>query len=188
MRAREILEAKDPIAFTFGRMNPPTIGHEKLINAVKSASGNYMIYVSRSRDSEKNPLDSNTKMGYLKTMFPGVNFQSEETFMPILVDLYASGERDIILVVGDDRVADFERLINTYNGVKDKPHGYYNFDSINVISAGQRDPDSPGAEGMSASKMRAAAKENDYASFKLGLPQGFKQGEKLFKDVQLGMA
>ena len=188
MRAREILEAQDPFAFTFGRMNPPTIGHEKLINAVKAASGNYMIYVSQSHDSEKNPLGANTKMGYLKTMFPGVNFQSELTFMPILVDLYASGIQDIMLVVGDDRVADFEKLINAYNGVKDKPHGYYNFNSIQVKSAGQRDPDSAGAEGMSASKMRTAAKADDYSSFKLGLPDSFQQSEKLFKDVQAGMA
>jgi hypothetical protein len=121
-------------------------------------------------------------------MFPGVNFQSAKTFLPILVDLNKKGHLDIILVVGDDRVSEFEKLVNTYNGVKDKPHGYYNFNSIEVISAGQRDPDAEGAEGMSASKMRAAATEDDYASFKLGLPQGFKQGEKLFNDVKEGMA
>jgi len=127
-------------------------------------------------------------MGYLKAMFPGINFQFAKTFLPILVNLYGSEERNVILVVGSDRTVEFEELMNTYNGVKDKPHGYYNFDSIEVISAGERDPDSEGAEGMSASKMRAAATEDDYASFKLGLPQGFKQGEKLFKDVQAGMA
>jgi len=187
MRAREILEAQEPFAFTYGRMNPPTIGHEKLIDAVKSASGNYAVYVSRSHDPKKNPLDVDTKLGYLKTMFPNVKFEPAQLFLPILSNLYASGVRDIILVVGDDRVADMEKMINAYNGVKDKPHGYYNFDSIQVKNAGQRDPDSPGAEGMSASKMRAAAANDDYSSFKLGLPQGFKQGEKLFKDVQRGM-
>jgi len=188
MRAREILEAKDSLAITFGRFNPPTIGHEKLINAVKAASGNYMIYVSESHDSKKNPLASDQKLAYLKQMFPGVNFQSAKTFLPILVDLHKSNTQDIIMVVGDDRVSEFEWLINQYNGVKDKPHGYYNFNSIEVISAGQRDPDSEGAEGMSASKMRAAAKADDYSSFKLGLPDGFQQGEKLFKDVQGGMS
>ena len=188
MRAREILEATDSFAFTFGRFNPPTIGHEKLIDAVKAASGNYMIYVSESHDSKKNPLAANQKLAYLKQMFPGVNFQSAKTFLPILVDLHKSNTQDIIMVVGDDRVTEFDWLINEYNGVKDKPHGYYNFNSIDVISAGARDPDSDGAEGMSASKMRAAAQADDYASFKLGLPDGFQHGEKLFKDVQAGMA
>ncbi len=188
MRAREILEAKDPFAFTFGRFNPPTIGHEKLINAVKAASGNYMIYVSESHDKKKNPLTPDQKLSYLKQMFPGDNFQSVKTFLPILVDLHTAGIQDIILVVGDDRIADFDKMLNTYNGVEGKSHGYYNFNSINVVSAGQRDPDADGAEGMSASKMRAAAQADDYASFKLGLPDGFKQGEKLFKDVQGGMA
>jgi hypothetical protein len=188
MRAREILEAKDPVAVTFGRLNPPTIGHEKLINAVKAASGNYIIYVSESHDSKKNPLALDQKLAYLKQMFPGVNFQSAKTFLPILVDLNKKGHMDIILVVGDDRVSEFETLVNTYNGVCGKAHGDYCFNSIEVKSAGQRDPDAEGAEGMSASKMRAAAIEDDYASFKLGLPQGFKQGEKLFKDVQAGMA
>ena len=188
MRAREILEATDPLAFTFGRFNPPTIGHEKLINAVKAASGNYMIYVSESHDSKKNPLASDQKLAYLKQMFPGVNFQSAKTFLPILVDLHKSKTQDIVMVVGDDRVTEFDWLINEYNGVKDKPHGYYNFNSIDVISAGARDPDSEGAEGMSASKMRAAAAADDYSSFKLGLPDGFQHGEKLFKDVQAGMA
>ena len=187
MRAREILEAKDSFAFTFGRFNPPTIGHQKLIDAVMAASGNYMIYVSESYDSKKNPLKPDQKLGYLKTMFPGVNFQSAKTFLPILVDLHKSDVQDIVMVVGDDRVSEFEWLINAYNGVKDKPHGYYNFNTIEVISAGQRDPDSEGAEGMSASKMRAAAVANNYDSFKQGLPSTFEHGEQLFKDVQQGM-
>ena len=113
MRAREILEAKEPIAVTFGRLNPPTIGHEKLINAVKAASDNYIIYVSESHDSKKNPLALDQKLAYLKQMFPGVNFQSAKTFLPILVDLNKKGHMDIILVVGDDRVSEFESLVNT---------------------------------------------------------------------------
>ena len=188
MRAQELLEDKDSIAFTFGRFNPPTIGHEKLVDAAKNAgASNYRVYVSQSQDPKKNPLHSDQKLGYLKTMFPGVKFQLAGTFLKIVTDLYDEGWKNVVLVVGSDRVADFERLLNDYNGGEDKPHGYYNFDSIEVKSAGQRDPDAEGAEGMSASKMRVAATEDDYNSFKKGLPSGFRGGEEMFNAIRKGM-
>ena len=188
MRAQELLEDRSSIAFTFGRFNPPTIGHEKLVDAVKDAGGSsYRVYVSQSHDSKKNPLDPTAKLGYLKTMFPGVKFELVGTVLKIVTGLHDEGWKNIILVVGSDRVADFERLLNDYNGVEDKPHGYYNFDSIEVKSAGQRDPDAEGAEGMSASKMRVAATEDDYNSFKNGLPSGFRGGEEMFNAVRKGM-
>ena len=190
MRVQDLTEATSThIAFTFGRFNPPTIGHEKLINAVKAAAGKYRIYISKSHDIKKNPLDYNTKMQYLNAMFPTANISNDKmrTILEIVVSLYNEGWENITLVVGDDRIADFDRMLNTYNGVEGKAHGYYNFDSINVVSAGQRDPDADGAEGMSASKMRAAAIANNYDNFKQGLPDTFEHGEQLFKDVQQGM-
>ena len=190
MRVQDIKEDSDShIAFTFGRFNPPTIGHEKLINAVKAAAGKYRIYISKSHDIKKNPLDYNTKMQYLNAMFPTANISNDNmrTMLEIIVKLYEEGWENITLVVGSDRVADFDRMLNTYNGVEGKAHGYYKFNSINVVSAGERDPDADGAEGMSASKMRAAAVANNYDSFKQGLPNTFEHGEQLFKDVQQGM-
>ena len=190
MRVQDLTEATSThIAFTFGRFNPPTIGHEKLINAVKAAAGKYRIYISKSHDIKKNPLDYNTKMQYLNAMFPTANISNDKmrTILEIVVSLYNEGWENIRLVVGSDRVADFDRMLNTYNGVEGKAHGYYTFNSINVVSAGERDPDADGAEGMSESKMRSAAVAIDYDSFKQGLPNTFEHGERLFKDVQQGM-
>lgn len=188
MRAQELLEDNDSIAFTFGRFNPPTIGHEKLIDAAKNAgASSYRVYVSKSHEPRKNPLHHKQKLGYLKTMFPGVKFQLAGTFLKIVTDLHDEGWKNIVLVVGSDRVADFQKLLNTYNGVEGKPHGYYNFDSIDVQNAGQRDPDADGAEGMSASKMRDAATADDYNSFKKGLPSGFRGGEEMFNAIRKGM-
>ena len=190
MRVQDLREDSDNhIAFTFGRFNPPTIGHEKLINATKAAGGKYRIYVSKTQDAKKNPLDYDTKMKYLNAMFPtaSISYDNMRTMLEIIVKLYDEGWRNVTLVVGSDRVADFDKMLNTYNGIEGKAHGYYKFDSINVVSAGERDPDADGAEGMSASKMRAAAVANNYDAFKQGLPNTFEHGEQLFKDVQQGM-
>ena len=190
MRVQDLTEATSThIAFTFGRFNPPTIGHEKLINAVKAAAGKYRIYISKTHNAVKNPLEYNTKMQYLNAMFPTANISNDKmrTILEIVVSLYDEGWENITMVVGDDRIAEFDKMLNTYNGVEGKAHGYYNFDSINVVSAGERDPDADGAEGMSASKMRAAAVANNYDNFKQGLPSTFEHGEQLFKDVQQGM-
>ena len=122
-------------------------------------------------------------------MFPTANISNDKmrTILEIVVSLYDEGWENITMVVGDDRIAEFDKMLNTYNGVEGKAHGYYKFDSINVVSAGERDPDADGAEGMSASKMRAAAVANNYDNFKQGLPSTFEHGEQLFKDVQRGM-
>ena len=190
MRIQSLTEAtKDHIAFTFGRFNPPTIGHEKLINAVKAANNNYRIYVSKSQDAKTNPLNYETKMQYLNSMFPDANISNDNmrTMLEIVVSLHDEGWKIITLVVGSDRVGAFDKMLNTYNGVEGKAHGYYNFDYINVISAGERDPDAEGAEGMSASKMRAAAVADNKELFKQGLPNTFEYSDELFHDVQQGM-
>ena len=178
------------VAFTFGRFNPPTIGHEKLINKVKSVPANdYKIYLSRSEDPKKNPLSPRTKLDVMKKIFPSharnIEINTTNMILDICTKLYNQGYTDVNMVVGSDRVREFETIIKKYNDVKSR-HGYYNFNNIKVVSAGERDPDAEGATGMSASKMRAAAAKGDLASFKKGLPRN-ADAEKIFKDVRKGM-
>ena len=180
----------DTAVFTFGRFNPPTTGHEKLINALakQASSGQPMyVYPSHSQNPKKDPLPHNKKVAYMRAMFPqyrrNIVVSKSRNVFDIAVELYKKGHKAIIMVVGSDRVQEFANLLDKYNGV-DGRHGYYGFDNIEVVSAGERDPDAEGVTGMSASKMRAAAQADDYEQFKLGLPTGFKQGEKLFKDVR----
>src|SRR5210317_2472076 len=133
------------IAFAFGRFNPPTIGHEKLINKVKSVSANdYKIYLSRSEDPKKNPLSARQKLTYMKKMFPSharnIEINPTNMVLDLATNLYKKGYKEISMVVGSDRVREFETILKKYNDVKSR-HGYYNFDKINVVSAGERDPD-----------------------------------------------
>jgi hypothetical protein len=186
----EMHEAKKTVAFTFGRFNPPTIGHEKLINKVKSVrADDYRIYLSRSEDPKKNPLSPRQKLAYMKKMFPSharnIMINTTNMILDICTELYKQGYTEISMVVGSDRVREFDTIIKKYNDVKSR-HGYYNFEKINIVSAGERDPDAEGATGMSASKMRAAAAKGDLSSFSKGLPNGVN-ADALMKDVRRGM-
>ena len=181
---------KGDISITFGRFNPPTVGHEKLIErlASSSKSGEYKIYPSRSQDPKKNPIDPETKVHYMRQMFPDhahaiVNNEEFKTIFDVLKSLYNEGYSTINLVLGGDRVAEFENLAEKYNGK------LYEFEEINVQSAGDRDPDSDSVEGMSASKMRKAAAENDFNSFRSGMPQALedKAAKELFKELRGSM-
>lgn len=158
------------IVFAFGRFQPPTIGHELLVKTVKKIAGataDHVIYASRTQDAKKNPLAVERKVYYLKRMFPGMNFAAandeQRTFMEVAAALNKK-YKHIVMVAGSDRIADYKRILNTYNG-KD-----FNFDSIEVVSAGERDPDADDASGMSGTKMREAAKKGDFKLFKTGLP------------------
>ena len=192
----ELMEKSgDTAVFTFGRMNPPTTGHGKLIDAMareqKKNTGSKMhIFVSHSQDAKKNPLDYKRKVAYIRKMFPkyakNVTTDKARTIFEVAVSLHNKGYKAIVMVVGSDRVDEFERILNQYNGV-DGRHGFYGFDNIEVVSAGERDPDAEGVEGMSASKMRAAATDGDLESFKQGVPSGFKDAEKLYRDVRKSM-
>ena len=185
----------DTAVFTFGRFNPPTTGHEKLIDALaresKKVSGSKMyVFASHSQDPKKNPLPYPKKIAYMKKMFPkyksNITTAKQRNVFEVATFLHDKGHRAVVMVVGSDRVDEFDRLLNEYNGVQGR-HGYYGFDSIEVVSAGERDPDAEGVEGMSASKMRAAAAEGEFDQFKQGLPSGFKDAKKLFRDVLAGM-
>ena len=187
----ELTEARrKSLAFTFGRFNPPTIGHEKLINKVASVrADDYRIYLSRSEDPKKNPLGAREKLTVMKSMFPRharkIEINTTNMILDICTKLYKQGVTEIFMVVGSDRVREFETIINKYNDIKSR-HGHYNFDNVNVLSAGERDPDAEGASGMSASKMRAAAAKGDMASFQRGLPRGVNADE-IMKAVRQGM-
>ena len=191
----KIKEAKGrSIAFTFGRFNPPTTGHEKLINKVaQQRTDDYKIYLSKSEDTSKNPLNARVKLATMKQMFPrharNIVLNPTNVLLDIVTDLHKRGYSDITMVAGSDRVREFDTILKKYNGVKSR-HGLYDFDSINVASAGERDPDAEGATGMSASKMRMAAKKDDFNAFKKGLPSGFansRNAQDLFKNVRKGM-
>ena len=178
------------ITVAFGRFNPPTTGHEKLLNRVKSVAGKgeYAIYPSRSNDPKKNPLDPEEKISYMQQMFPKhseriVNDPESKTIFDVLKKSNAAGARSINIVVGADRLKEFENLANKYNGE------LYDYDRIRVISAGERDAESEGVEGMSASKLRKAVASDDFESFSKGLPKGFgdENMKKLFSSLKKSM-
>lgn len=187
-------EADKAIVFAFGRFNPPTIGHEKLIQKVASVArgNNYRIYPSQSQDKKKNPLSFNDKVKFMRKMFPkhGRNIMADsgvKNAFDVLSKLYDQGYNKVTMVAGSDRVLEFETVLNKYNGTKGR-HGFYNFEGgVQVVSAGERDPDAEGVSGMSASKMREAAAKNDFNSFAKGLPPSYKEGQALFNAVRKGM-
>jgi phosphopantetheine adenylyltransferase len=169
---KQLMEGLPPkkIVFAFGRFQPPTIGHELLVKTVKKIAGttaDHVIYASKTQDAKKNPLAVERKIYYLKRMFPGMNFapatDQQRTFMEVAAALNKK-YKHIVMVAGSDRIAEYKKLLTTYNG-KD-----FNFDSIEVVSAGERDPDADDASGMSGTKMREAAKKGDFKLFKTGLP------------------
>lgn len=192
-------EKTNPVVFSFGRMNPPTIGHEVLVNKVhelaKKHNAHHEIVLSHSQDSEKNPLPVSKKVEHAKNFFPGTNITGASKEQPSLIHhvarLNKEGHDHLIMVAGSDRVPEYHKLLNQYNGKPDKKGNVpFNFKKIDVVSAGQRDPDSEGAEGMSASKMREHARNDNYNQFKAGVPNHVPDHHvrKLYKDVKAGMA
>jgi len=185
-------EVNKSFAFTFGRFNPPTIGHEKLIRTVASQGSDYKIFISRSQDAVKNPLSPSDKLKWMQMIFK--NYASHILVMPtnmvleLATKIYSMGYTSITMVVGSDRVGEFKSILNKYNDEKNR-HGYYNFKKIDVVSAGERDPDEEGVTGMSASKLRDYAKRGDLKNFKRGVPGNLseKQKNELFFDVRKGM-
>ena len=174
-------KTKGTLTVAFGRFNPPTIGHQQLMDVAANAAagdedGQYLIFPSRSQDKKKNPLDPDTKIDYMQRFYPThagniVNDPNTKTIFDVLRMAHNDGYAGVRIVGGADRVKEFEKLSNNYNGQE------YQFDNIEVISSGERDPDAKGVEGMSASRMRLAAAENDFKTFRSGLPPGVKRSE-----------
>ena len=183
MRLRELFEASDKTAVTaFGRMNPPTIGHEKLVNAIKKVPGDHFLFLSHTQNHKDNPLSFEQKQKFASAFFSDISIGDPSVRTPIdmMKKLEADGYTKIVYVAGSDRVESFEKLLTQYNGKE------YNFNSITVINAGARDPDAEGAEGMSASKMRAAAEGDNFEEFAKGVPV-VELADELFQAVKAGM-
>jgi len=183
-------ETTETLTVAFGRFNPPTVGHGKLLSAAqKAAEGQDLkIYPSRSQDPKKNPLDPDMKVSFMKKMFPDfaeniVNDDDMRSIFNVLTTADEQGYRNVNIIVGSDRQAEFENLATKYNG------DLYNFENIRVISAGVRDADAEGVEGMSASKMRKAVIDNDFDAFRRGTPKELDDGDTqaLFDAVRQGM-
>jgi hypothetical protein len=183
-------EKGDTVTIVFGRFNPPTVGHEKLLKTADkiSVGGDLKIYPSRTQDPKKNPLSPDVKISYMRKMFPDfsesiINDPNMKTIFNVLVSCSEEGYQNVNLVVGSDRQAEFENLSQKYNG------DLYTFDLIRVVSAGVRDADAEGVEGMSASKMRKAVMDDDFKSFRRGTPKTLDDGDTqtLFDLIRQGM-
>ena len=190
MQPPEVKKTKGTLTIAFGRFNPPTTGHEKLLDTVASSSddNDYMIIPSRTQDKKKNPLDANTKVSMMQKMFPKhkdkiVNDQANKTIFDVLKKAHTDGYANVRILGGADRVKEFEKLTGNYNGK------LYKFDKLEVRSAGDRDPDSDDITGMSASKQRKAAAEGDIKTFMKGVPKSLNQkdAEELFKKIRTAM-
>jgi hypothetical protein len=183
-------ESEDTLTVAFGRFNPPTVGHGKLLAAARKAAtgGDLKIYPSRSQDPKKNPLDPDMKISFMKKMFPDysdniINDDEMRSIFDVLINASEEGYANVNIVVGSDRQAEFENLATKYNG------DLYEFENIRVISAGVRDADAEGVEGMSASKMRKAVVDGDFDAFRRGTPKELDDGDTqaLFDAVRSGM-
>ncbi len=187
---------KSTHVLTFMRANPITIGHERVVNHVqqlaKDLDANHSVILSHSHDGDKNPLTAEQKLKHAKLAFPGTNVKTSSPQSPSLMhhlsDLHNKGVKNVHLVVGQDRMQQFSDLINKYNG-QEGPHGYFNFDNIRVHSAGGRDPDAEGVEGVSGTSQRKHAMGNDFESFRAGAPSRMndQQAMSLMNDVRNGI-
>jgi hypothetical protein len=190
MQPPEVKKTKGTLTIAFGRFNPPTTGHEKLLDTVASSSddNDYMIVPSRTQDKKKNPLDADTKVSVMQKMFPKhkdkiVNDANNKTIFDVLKKAHTDGYANVRILGGADRVKEFEKLTGNYNGK------LYQFDKLEIKSAGDRDPDSDDITGMSASKQRKAAAEGDIKTFMKGVPKSLNQkdAEELFKKIRTAM-
>ena len=185
-------KTKGTLTLAFGRFNPPHAGHQQLMDiAAQSAEAeesDYIIVPSRSQDPKKNPLDADTKVSVMRQMFPQhseriVNDGANRTIFDVLKKAHNDGYTNVRIVAGQDRVKEFDKLSQNYNGQ------LYQFDNMEVVSSGDRDPDAEGMEGLSSSRMRLAAAEGDFKTFRAGLPEGIprKSAMELFDTVRQTM-
>mgnify|MGYP003327363622 CR=1 FL=1 len=185
-------KTKGTLTLAFGRFNPPHAGHQQLMDiAAQSAEqeeSDYIIVPSRSQDAKKNPLDADTKVSVMRQMFPQhseriVNDGANRTIFDVLKKAHNDGYTNVRIVAGQDRVKEFDKLSQNYNGQ------LYQFDNMEVVSSGDRDPDAEGMEGLSSSRMRLAAAEGDFKTFRAGLPEGIprKSAMELFDTVRQTM-
>ena len=184
MQITEIVEAPSKTAvFAFGRMNPPTPGHKKIGEVIKAQPGDPFIFITHTQNAKTDPLSFSQKLTFAQKIFPMIKVgdKAVRTWVQAMQKLEQMGYTDIIYVAGSDRVNEFNELLNKYNG-RD-----YNFNSIKVVSAGERDPDAQGLEGMSASKMRDLAARGDKRTFVNAVPIDPKTAEEMYNQVRTGL-
>ena len=178
------------VVFAYGRFNPPTIGHEKLIQAVAKEAGSddWLIIPTQTAGEKKNPLPYNIKTKFMKMMFPQYASNIDDkaccrTPVDVMKHLMMKEYTDVVMMVGSDRINDFGWLQKNNRGDD------YSFSTIEIKSAGERDPDKDGATGMSASKMREAAEQGKFSDFAKGIPATLTVQDKmeLMTDVRKGM-
>lgn len=192
MLLRELFEAdKNNVSFCFGRLNPPTIGHKQLLDTLSSIGGEYKIFVSQSQDAKKNPLDYSTKIKFIRMMFPEhakavIEDSGLNTVVKVASYLYDQGYRNATFVAGSDRLEDMRKLLEAYNGVEGKAHGFYKFDSLDFVSSGDREDGAEGVAGVSASGARAAAANGNFDAFVEATGAG-KHAKALYDAVRKGM-
>jgi hypothetical protein len=175
----------DVVTVVFGKFNPPSKSHKRVLDSAKqtSSEGNLYIFPSRSQDGKKNPLDPDLKISYMKEMFPEyaeniIDSDEFHTIFDVLQFLNQEGYTGVNIVCGAERVSEIDNLANKNNGQM------YEYKSINVVSAGAKDPD---AETESSAMARKAAAEGDFETFKKTLPTSFKKSKQLFTDLQQTM-
>jgi hypothetical protein len=192
MKLFDLFEADNKsVSFVFGRLNPPTLGHKQLLDTAAKSNKDYKIFLSQSQDKKKNPLNYETKIKFIKEMFPQhashvVQDTSLNTIMKVSSYLFDQGYSNVTIVAGSDRIEELKKLIEAYNGVEGKSHGYYKFNSINYVSSGDRDPDADGVEGISASLARERAAQGDLEGFASATGAG-KLSKALYNAVRQGM-
>lgn len=192
MLLNELFEAgAKHVTFCFGRMNPPTIGHKQVFETMKSQGGDMKIFVSQSQDAKKNPLDYSTKIKFIKSMFPEyagsvVDNAGLNTVVKVASYLFEEGYNAATFVAGSDRLEDMKKLLEAYNGVEGKSHGYYKFEVLDFVSSGEREDGAEGVAGISASGAREAAANNNFEKFKSATGAG-ELAKPLFDAVRKGM-
>jgi hypothetical protein len=192
MKIKELFEdAVKHVTFCFGRMNPPTVGHKQLLDTMSKQGGDMKVFVSQSQDAKKNPLDYATKVGFIKKMFPEyaadvVEDSGLNTVVKVASYLYEQGYTAATFVAGSDRIDAMKKLLEDYNGVEGKSHGYYKFEVLDFVSSGDREDGAEGVAGISASGARAAAANGDLEAFKEATGAG-ELSQSLYDAVRKGM-
>lgn len=190
-----LVEDAKVLYVVWGRMNPPTAGHEKLLDFAKQQAGKnpLRIYLTQSVDSKKNPLDYATKIKFARKGFPKHARQimmdvKLKTIFDAMVSFYDEGFRKIVVIAGEDRVREYGITLSKYNGKKAR-HGFYNFENIEILNAGKRDPDAKGVEGVSGTKLRKYATDGDFSGFAQFMPKALSttEAKEIFNAVRKGM-
>jgi hypothetical protein len=192
MKISDLFEAEEShITFCFGRLNPPTRGHEHLFNTMKSIGGDYKIFLTQTQDRKDNPLEYSDKVKFVKSMFPDhtanvVEDRNLNTIVKVASYLYDQGYKNCTFVAGDDRLETLGKVLKDYNGVEGKTHGFYKFDLIDLKSSGKREEGGDGVEGIKAGNARLYAASGDLEKFAEITGAG-EYAEELYSAVRKGL-